>query len=74
MEYWKILEMYNDVTRRAAKEEGVWIVDLARDMPKDSTYFYDGIHFTNEGAEKVAELLGIPLLDVLTSRSGPSAP
>ena len=56
MEYWKILETYNDVTRRAAKEEGVWIVDLARDMPKDSTYFYDGIHFTNEGAEKVAKL------------------
>jgi lysophospholipase L1-like esterase len=54
---WQILEMYNDVTRSVATELGVPLVDLARALPKSSRYFYDTIHFTNEGASRVAEIL-----------------
>ena len=50
---WGMLEGYNDMTREVAREQGVLLIDLARLMPKTSTYFYDTIHFTNDGAELV---------------------
>lgn len=50
---WGMLEGYNDMTRAVAREQGVLLIDLALLLPKTSTYFYDTIHFTNEGAEKV---------------------
>jgi lysophospholipase L1-like esterase len=57
MLYWKMLESYNDVTRMIAAEESVFVIDLAKEMPKDTKYFYDGMHFSNKGAEKVAEII-----------------
>jgi len=54
---WKRLEAINDTTRKAGQHEGVLVIDLARKMPKDSRYYYDFLHFTNEGAEKVAEII-----------------
>jgi lysophospholipase L1-like esterase len=54
---WEILELYNDVTRRVGKEEGIMVIDLASKMPKSSIYFYDADHFTNKGAEKVAAII-----------------
>ena len=51
----KVLELYNDVLRSDSSR--IIVIDLARKMPKDSRYYYDFIHFTNEGAEKVAEIL-----------------
>ncbi len=54
---WDVVELYNDATRAVAREAGVPLVDLAREMPKDSTYFYDTIHFNNAGAAKVADIL-----------------
>ena len=54
---WKIMELYNDVTRKVAIEKGVFLIDLAVKMPKDSRYFYDAVHFTNEGAERVSYIV-----------------
>ena len=51
----KILEKYNDVLR--ADSSRIKLIDLAALMPKNSLYYYDFIHFTNQGAEKVAEIL-----------------
>lgn len=54
---WRLLELYNDVTRQAGAEASVQVVDLARAMPKDSRYFYDFLHFTNEGAVRVGDIV-----------------
>ncbi len=51
----KILELYNDVLRNDSAR--ITVIDLARKMPKNSAYYYDFIHFTNAGAEKVGEIL-----------------
>jgi lysophospholipase L1-like esterase len=51
------LEMYNDVTRRVGQKENVLVIDLARELPKSSRYFYDFFHFTNEGATKVGDIV-----------------
>jgi len=54
---WEVLEMYNDVTRKTCGDQGVLVIDLAGKMPKSSRYYYDLLHYTNEGAEKVAEIV-----------------
>ena len=54
---WKLLELYNDTTRRIATEQRVLLIDLAQEMPKDSRLFYDFLHFTNQGAQEVAKIL-----------------
>ncbi|MHB8068702.1 MAG: SGNH/GDSL hydrolase family protein [Desulfobaccales bacterium] len=56
-EYWRLLELYNDTTRKAATMHRAWLIDLAKEMPKNSQYFYDNQHFTNAGAQKVAEII-----------------
>ena len=48
--------MYNDMTRRVASEENVILVDLGRDLPKSSRFFYDYINFTNAGAQAAADI------------------
>ncbi|GEM_PF-136512 len=54
---WKVLELYNDVIRKVAEDEGVLLIDLAHELPKSSAYYYDLGHYTNEGAQKVAEII-----------------
>lgn len=55
--YWKILESYNDVTRKIAGNQQIFLIDLAKELPKNSIYFYDAMHFTNEGNEMISKIL-----------------
>lgn len=68
MEWWEILELYNDATRSLGQIEGLPVIDLARKLPKSSSNFYDAIHFTNAGAERIAEILAAELAPVLETR------
>jgi lysophospholipase L1-like esterase len=54
---WAVLELYNDITRQVAKNQNIQLIDLAKKLPKDSKYFYDFTHYTNEGAAKVGEII-----------------
>ena len=54
---WKLLELYNDVTRKVAREQELLLIDLAGKMSKSSRYYYDYHHFTNDGADVVADLI-----------------
>lgn len=54
---WRLLELYNDVTREVGARKRVLVVDLAREMPKDSRYFYDFLHFTNEGSVRAGDIV-----------------
>jgi lysophospholipase L1-like esterase len=65
---WNVLELYNEVTRRVAAEADVPLIDLARQMPKDSIYFYDSIHFTNAGAGAVSEIISRLLCPVVAAK------
>ena len=55
--WWTMLEKYNDGTRQIAKQKQIPLIDLAHLLPKSSEYFYDLVHFTNEGAEKTGQIL-----------------
>ena len=55
--YWQVLELYNDVTRNIAAKQKVGLIDLGREMPKRTEYYYDFYHFTNAGCQKAAEII-----------------
>lgn len=66
--YWDVIEAFNDVTRRVGRDSQVLVVDLAREMPKSSRYFYDFIHYTRDGAQVIADILDRSLCPELRTR------
>ena len=57
----QVMERYNDVMRHTAARHGVLLIDLGRLLPKDSRYFYDFVHYGNEGARRVGEIVAAQL-------------
>jgi lysophospholipase L1-like esterase len=65
---WNILERYNIETIKTCQEKGVDVIDIARQLPKSSLYFYDVSHYTNEGARKLATIITPALTNILRQR------
>jgi lysophospholipase L1-like esterase len=61
------LELYNEVTRSVCVERRLDCVDLDRELPKDSTYFYDDFHFSRAGAAKVGQIIARHLIPVYSN-------
>lgn len=57
------LERYNQAVREICASEQIECIDLARNLPKDTTIFYDDVHFNVDGAEKVAQVIFTGLKD-----------
>ena len=51
------VELYNGVTRQVARQHGVLLIDLARELPRNSAYYYDYLHYTEPGAAAVAGIV-----------------
>jgi lysophospholipase L1-like esterase len=51
------MDLYREITRQVAREEGAPLVDLARTMTKDLKAYTDTIHFTPDGERLLAERL-----------------
>lgn len=54
-DHWRLLDLYNQELLDVCQEEEVECFDLASVIPRSSLYFYDSAHFTEKGAELVAE-------------------
>jgi lysophospholipase L1-like esterase len=68
LNFWSVLELYNDCLRRLCSQQDIPLIDLSRTLPKDSRYYYDWLHFTNEGAEAVGEIVNQGLRPILEKR------
>lgn len=55
--FWRVLELYNEVTRQTGEQAGIKVIDLAREMPKNSIYYFDPVHYTDAGSAKVADIV-----------------
>jgi len=53
----QVIDLYNGVTRQVAQTNGVLLIDLARDLPRDSASYYDYLHYTEPGAAAVAGIV-----------------
>ena len=68
---------FNAVARRVASAEGVVLVDAEQRVPKDLDHFSDDVHYTEQGARLLAQLVADTLVDarlVTPRRPGPSMP
>jgi lysophospholipase L1-like esterase len=57
------IDIYNVTTLQTAKESSIPSIDLADQLENKPEYYYDNMHFTNQGAEAVARLLHAHLCD-----------
>jgi lysophospholipase L1-like esterase len=64
----KAVELYNEVTRRESQAHGVLLIDLARELPRNSAYYYDYLHYTEPGAAEVARIIDERLSPFLAAR------
>lgn len=65
---WRELELYNEVTRQMGKDKDVLVIDLAMELSKSSLYYYDLVHYSNEGCERVAEIIFSHFLPYLAKK------
>jgi len=56
--FWKYMQLYNAETINVAKEEGLFCIDLATELPKSSAYYYDLLHYNIIGNARVGAILG----------------
>ena len=66
--YWEILELYNEQVRKRCTDKNIPLIDLASLMPKNSLYYYDQTHYTNEGAQQVAAIIAAKLSNILNEK------
>ncbi|HUQ64597.1 MAG TPA: SGNH/GDSL hydrolase family protein [Flavitalea sp.] len=63
-----LIDAYNNKMKAVCENRSAACIDLESMMPKCSLYYYDQTHYTNQGAEMVANLIGQKMRDILTGR------
>jgi lysophospholipase L1-like esterase len=63
-----VVELYNQTLRQVAAKDQVLLIDLARELPRHSAYYYDYLHYTEAGAAEVAEIIYRDLRPFLAER------
>lgn len=61
-EFRSIFNSFNNAIREVCKEEGVALVDLAKDVPQTSEFMYDLVHFNDAGSKLAAEIISSELI------------
>ena len=61
-----LLDSFNNALIDVCNERNTLYVDMAKLVPKDTTYFYDFVHFTPEGAESFANILEYQIGTILS--------
>jgi len=67
-DYWELMELYNKAVISVCKELNVECIDLANELKKDPHYFYDEMHYTNQGADSVASIIYRRLNNVVNKK------
>ena len=53
----RAMRAFNGAAGKIAQDEGAVFLDAAEQMPRDLKYFIDDIHYTAEGAERLAQIV-----------------
>jgi len=56
--FWEMVELYNDIVREIASEHNLYLIDLATELEKNTRFFYDAVHMTDEGAAETGRIIG----------------
>ena len=52
-----LMDVFNQTTAQVCATEGIDCIDLAGALPKDESMFFDDLHLTDAGCEKVAAVV-----------------
>ena len=63
-----LIGLYNDRIIKACSKRSVPCIDVAAVMPKNSLYYYDQTHYTNEGAAMLARLIAEEMKIIIAGR------
>lgn len=64
-EYRDVYEAMNEQIRKVGASANVLVIDLAREVPQESAYMYDAVHFNDNGSQYVAGLIADRLKSVV---------
>ncbi len=53
----KGMQAYNDALLQVCQNRGIECIDLAKKLPKNSTIFYDDVHFTEKGSLMTSDVI-----------------
>lgn len=56
---------FHNIVRKVAKEENVFLIDLAKEVEGSKTYIYDAVHFNNDGSKLVSEIIARELSPII---------
>lgn len=65
---WQAMLKYNEALIDYCKTNGISCIDLGSTLPKEVTYYYDPIHFTNAGSEAIASILYPEIATLIQSK------
>ena len=57
------MEAYNNVLRQICHQRDLECIDLSSMLEKDTSVFYDDVHFNESGARKVANIVSKYMMD-----------
>jgi lysophospholipase L1-like esterase len=63
VDHWRLLDAFNDVTVEVCEAERIKCIDLARHVAFEIGDFYDVVHTTPQGAEKVGRFIAEALIE-----------
>lgn len=67
-QYKGLFDRFNEAIRLKARENGILLVDLAREIPPEKEYLYDVVHFTELGSRRVAEIVAAKLEPLVAAK------
>ena len=67
-EYQALYTQMNQVNRKLANIHSIPLIDLDREIPRKEAFFYDRVHFTEEGSKRAAEIISKSLIFLLTNK------
>jgi hypothetical protein len=56
-EYRHVYNAFNETIRTVGEANGVLVIDLAKLVPQEKEYMYDGIHFNDNGSKYAAGII-----------------
>jgi len=56
-----LYDRFNETIRQVGKQNGVLVIDLAREVPPDKEHLYDMVHFNDAGSKLAAKIIAAQL-------------
>ena len=62
------IDIFNEQIKKVAKEKKCLLIDLEEELGKNTKYFYDWIHYSDEGSQRVTDIILQHLKEVIPEK------